>query len=80
MLHMFLICIRIDKNVIDVNNYPTVQHVPEDIVDEGLEYRRTVGKAEGHNRIFIVPSAGGKSCFPFITLPDADEIIGVAEV
>ncbi len=75
MLHMFLICVRIEKNVIDVNNYPMVQHVPEDIVDEGLEYR-TVGKAEGNNRIFIVPSAG----FPFITASDADEIISIAEV
>ncbi len=49
-----------------------VQYVPEDIVDEGLEYRRTVGKAKGE----IVPSAG----FPFITASDADEIISIAEV
>ncbi len=77
---MFVKCVRINKNVIDVNNYPTIQHVPEDIVDEGLEYRRTVGKAEGHNRIFIVPIAGEKGCFPFIAPPDADEIIGIAEV
>ncbi len=80
MLRIFLICVRIYKNVIDVNNYPMVQHVPEDIIDEGVEYRRTVGKAEGHNIIFIVPSADRKGCFPFITLPDVDDIIGIAEV
>ncbi len=36
-----------------------------------LSYRKT-------NKIFVVPSRGGKGSFPLIPLPDADEIVGAA--
>jgi len=77
---VFLIGVGIDENVIDVNDYPMVKHVLKDVIDEGLKYGSTVGKPEVHNQIFIVPSAVRKGCFPFITLPDAKRIKGIAEV
>ncbi len=53
-------------------------HVSEYFINERLEYGGTVGKPEGHNKIFVVPSCGGKGSFSFIPLPDADEIVGAA--
>jgi len=42
LLDVFLEGIGVDQYVVDVNYYKLVQHVPEDIVYEGLEDRRTV--------------------------------------
>ncbi len=78
LLDMILECRGIYQDVIDIDNYPVVKHVSEYFVNERLENGGTVGKPEGHNEIFVVPSRGGKGSFPLIPLPDADEIVGAA--
>ncbi len=55
VLQMGIKGVRIYQYIIDVDNDELAEHVPEDIVDEHLEHRRTVGKPEGHNPVFIVP-------------------------
>ncbi len=75
---MILECRGIYQDVVDIDNYPAVKHVSEYIVNERLENGWTVGKPEGHNEIFVVPSRGGKGGLPLIPLPDADEIVGAA--
>ncbi len=63
LLDMILECHGIYQDVIDIDNYPAVKHVSEYFVNERLENGWTVGKPEGHNEIFVVPSRGGKAVF-----------------
>ncbi len=48
--------VRVDQYVIDVEYNPEIEHVPEHIIDVGLEDGWTVGEPERHNKVFIVPS------------------------
>ncbi len=41
------------------DDYPSVQHVAEDVIHECLEDWGTVSKPEGHNQILVVPTSGG---------------------
>ena len=38
-----------DQDVVEVNENGMVQHVPENVIDQGLEDRGGVGEPEGHN-------------------------------
>ena len=42
---------RENQDVVDVNKHGAVQHVPEDIVDQGLENSGGVGESEGHDKV-----------------------------
>ncbi len=80
MHDMFLIGLGVNQNVVDVDDYPLVQHISEDIVNKCLEHGRTVGEPERHNEIFIVPRSGGKGSFSLVSLTNADEVVGTTKV
>ena len=40
----------------------------------------SIGKSEGHNKPFKRTVAGVESSFPFITICNTDEVIGVSEI
>ena len=45
-----------------------------------LESCRSIGKSEGHNKPFKRTIAGSESGFPFITVRNMDEVIGMSEI
>jgi len=44
----------------------------QDVVNEGLEDRRTVGQPERHDEGLVVASGCGKGGLPFVPFSDAD--------
>lgn len=80
VLDMFRERIGIDQDIINVYDDPFTEHITEDVIYEGLEDGRTIDQAKGHDPVFIVPSGGGESRLPFITLSDTDEIISTSEI
>lgn len=80
LLHMLLHGIRVDQDIIYLDNNKSVKHVFEYIVNECLKDGRTVDKPEWHNEIFIVTGGCGECSLPFVPLLDANEIVGAAEV
>lgn len=69
---VFLQGLRVDKDVVQVGQAPTTQHVTKHIINELLEDPRTIAKSEWHHQGFIVASYEG--CLPLITVSDADKI------
>ena len=57
-----------------------MQEITEDVVHEMLESCGSIGKSEGHNEPFKRTVAGLESGFPFITVCNTDEVIGVSEI
>jgi len=71
---------RIDKNIVKIYDNANVQHVHENVVHEALKSPGSVGQAEGHNQPLEGSVLGAKGGFPFVTFPDADEVIGVPQI
>ena len=80
MVNMLLPGLREDEYVIQVHKNESVEHVPKNVVDWGLEYSWSIGKAERHDEVLIVSSSGVKRCLPLVTLSDADKMVGVAQL
>ena len=52
MLVMFGHVIRVDEYIIQINHNTDIQKVRENIIHESLEGCGSIGKAEGHYRLF----------------------------
>ena len=57
-----------------------IQEITEDVIHETLESCRSIGKSEGHNEPFKRTIVGSESDFPFITVCNMDEVIGMSEI
>ncbi|KIO01585.1 hypothetical protein M404DRAFT_149669 [Pisolithus tinctorius Marx 270] len=57
-----------------------LHHVCKDAIDESLEGRRCVSQTEWHYPPLIRTITSAECCFPFISVCDADQMIGMAEV
>lgn len=58
----------------------SVEHVAEDITDEGLRHWGTIDQPEWHDPVLVVPRHGGVGRFPFIPFSNTDQVIGTAYV
>ncbi|KAJ4491757.1 hypothetical protein C8R41DRAFT_833041 [Lentinula lateritia] len=76
LLDVFLVFfwrIRVDQNIVQVDDDTNIEHVREDVINKPLESRRRgVCKAERHNLPFVRAIAGPKGGLPFITFSDSD--------
>ena len=75
MVGVFLRCIRVDENVVQVNDDEMVQKDAKDIVHKRLEGCWSVGKSKGHDKGFKVSIAGSEGCFPFISFFDSEQVV-----
>ncbi len=80
MLDLITLVLGEDQDVFEVNKDKPIDHAPEHVVDECLEDRQGVGKAERHDQIFKMPSRGVKGGLPFVPLPNPNQVISIAEV
>ena len=80
---MFLMICRIvgiNEDVIQVDDHANIQEITEDVVHETLESCRSIGKSKGHNKSFKRTIAGLESSFPFITVRNTDEVLGMSDI
>ncbi|KIN99131.1 hypothetical protein M404DRAFT_155989, partial [Pisolithus tinctorius Marx 270] len=66
--------------MIAVYHYADIEHVCKDAVNESLESHRCVSQTEGHYLPLVRTITSAESGFPFISVCDADQMIGMAEV
>ncbi|KIN98040.1 hypothetical protein M404DRAFT_158630 [Pisolithus tinctorius Marx 270] len=57
-----------------------LHHVCKDAIDESLEGHRRVSQTEWHYPPLVRTITSAECCFPFISVCDADQMIGMAEV
>ncbi|KIO02723.1 hypothetical protein M404DRAFT_147345, partial [Pisolithus tinctorius Marx 270] len=57
-----------------------IEHVCKDAIDESLESRRRVSQTEWHHPPLVRTITSAESCFPFISVCYADQMIGMAEI
>ena len=76
MLDMFLRTPGENQDVIKVENYEDIQHVPKNIIHEGLKDCRSIGKSERHDQIFVMPSGR----LELIPLPYPNKMVSIPKV
>ena len=72
--------IRIDEDVIKVDDNRNVNHVGKDVVHKMLESSWSVGETERHNQPFKRPITSLECSLPFVSVSNADKIIGMPKV
>lgn len=53
-MNVFLAGLGEDEHIIKIDKHELVEYISEDIVDERLEDRWSIGEVKGHNKIFIM--------------------------
>jgi hypothetical protein len=77
---VILFVLRKDQDVVQVNKYKYIEHIPEDVINQPLEDRGGISQAEGHVQILIMTTRGVKGCIPIVSLSDAHKVVSVPEV
>ena len=72
--------IRVDKDVVKINNTEKVKVFTQTVVGVSLYRCRSVGETEGGNQIFEVTVMHSKCCVLFIAECDAQLIKGIAQI
>ena len=80
MMDMLMQSLREDQNVIEIDEDKLVEHVSEHVLKQGLKNSRGIGEAEGHYQVLVMPRRSVKCRFPFISLSDPDQMVGIAKV
>ncbi|KIN98417.1 hypothetical protein M404DRAFT_157768, partial [Pisolithus tinctorius Marx 270] len=57
-----------------------IEHVCKDAINESLKSHRHISQTEGHYPPLVRTITSAESGFPFISVCDADQMIGMAEV
>ena len=67
MFGMFLLRVRVDKNVVQVGDSCLVQVCSDNVVDQCLTCCWCVCESEWHNQILVVSVSGSEGCLPFFS-------------
>lgn len=70
MIHMFLLSLGKEQNVIEINKHKDIQHFSEDTIDQGRKNSGGVGESRWHHQVLIVDTRGVEDCFPLVPLTD----------
>ena len=71
---------RVDEDVVKGNEHKVVEHVMEDVFDEGLKHNKGISQTKGHYQIFKVSQRSVKGGFPLIAFLYTDKIVCITEV
>src|ERR1700733_12149426 len=74
------IAVRINQDVIEIDDNRDIQHVAENVIHESLKHRRCVSETLGDDQPFKGPIFSVEHRFLFITIHYANKMVSVAEV
>ena len=77
---MFLQRTGENQNIVQVHKNKMINHVPETVIDQGLEHGWSISQAERHYLVLVVPRRGVEGRLPLVPLPDADQVVGISQV
>ena len=72
--------IRVNEDIIKVNDNTDIEHICEDFIHVTLESSRHVGKSEGHHKPFKRAVASAECSFPFVTVCDVDKVVRMSKI
>src|ERR1700731_1041533 len=79
MFNVLFQVLRVDEDVVEVDNHECVKEVGEDVIHEVLESGRCICEPKGHHTPFKGSVSGAECGLPFITLGDTDQVICMLE-
>ena len=77
---MLLQIIGVYQDVIQVYDYGDINHISEGVIHEPLETHWGVGEPLGHHKPLERSISGPEGGFPFVTIGDADKVVGMLQV
>ena len=80
MLFMFLIGLRVDKDIIEIYHHKLVYILHENVVHETRESGGSICETKGHHSVLIESIASFESCFWNILLADFDLVVAASQV
>jgi hypothetical protein len=80
VLLVFFLCLRIDKDVVEVHNAIFIKDALYRFINIGLERCRRVIKAKQHNHIFIMAISRVEYCLLFVALLDPNVVVYISQV
>jgi hypothetical protein len=80
MLLMSEHVLRVDEDVVEIDNNAYIEHIGEYIVHESLKGSGSIRETERHYEPFVRAIASAKSCFPLVSFRDSNEMICMFQV
>jgi hypothetical protein len=80
LITMFVRVVRVDQNVVEVDDYADVSEVRENVIHESLEGSRCVTETKGHDQVFERSETSAECSFPFVSGGYADQVISGSKV
>ena len=80
MSHMFFLILRIDKDIVQVNNNKFIEDSSHGLIDICLECSRCITQTKWHNGVFKLSISSVEHHLPFITSTNVDTVVGVTQV
>ena len=69
-----------NQDVIKIDEHKLIYHVPENVINERLEYRRCVREAERHYQVLPVSGRRIKRRLPLIPFPYTHQMVGISKI
>lgn len=79
-MNVFLSQAGKNKDVIEVDEHEPIQHITENVVNQGLEHSSSVGQSEWHHQVFVLPASHVKGSLPLVPFLCPYQMVGVLEV
>ncbi|KIN95566.1 hypothetical protein M404DRAFT_165501 [Pisolithus tinctorius Marx 270] len=80
LLQLGIKAILSKADVIEVYHNANIEHVCKDAIDKSLESCRRISQTERHYPPLVRTITSAESSFPFISIHNVDQMIGMAEV
>uniref|UniRef100_A0A0W0FEJ3 Uncharacterized protein n=1 Tax=Moniliophthora roreri TaxID=221103 RepID=A0A0W0FEJ3_MONRR len=77
---MIVHVLRIDENVVEVDDNTDVQEISKDGIDEALESGRSVGESFGDDVPLIRAVSGPECSFPLVTFSNSYKMVRMAKI
>jgi len=80
MVTMEIGIVRVDEDVVQVNEDANIEEVAKNVIHESLKGGWRIGESEGHYTPFKGAIVSSECGFPFVNFTDSDKMVGVLEV
>jgi hypothetical protein len=80
MVVMFGRILRVNENIVEVDNHEVVLNIGKDIIYEGLKGGGWVGKSKRNHVVLEGAKFAAEHCLPFISFLDTNQMVRVREV
>lgn len=78
MILIFFAVVVTDEDIIKINK--SVEEITENVIHQVLKHSEGVIESRWHEHILVMSCGGFESGFPFVSCPDANELISISKI